>query len=88
MRTIKKKTWPRYFQFMFDGRKNTDLRLANFPVEEGDTIIFQEWDPIDEVYTGRELSKIVENVNLVHLEDFHTREEIEEHGHWIIELKK
>lgn len=88
MKFISKKTWPRYFQFMLDGRKNTDLRLANFAVEKGDVIIFQEWNPVDKVYTGREFSRVVENVNLVHLEDFHSQEEIEKYGHWIIECHK
>ena len=88
MKFISKKTWPHYFQLMVDGHKNTDLRLADFDVEPGDVIIFQEWDPTTESYTKRELSRIVENVNHVNLDRFHTLEEIEEFGHYIIETKK
>ena len=54
MKFISKKTWPYYFQLMIDGKKNTDLRLADFDVEPGDVIIFQEWNPDTESYTGRE----------------------------------
>ena len=72
---------------MVDGHKNTDLRLADFDIEKGDVIIFQEWDPQTEGYTGRELSKIVVNVNHVNLDRFHTLDEIEEFGHFIIETK-
>ena len=87
MKYISKKTWPEYFQLMVDGHKNTDIRLADFEIERGDIIIFQEWNPIDEVYTGRQLSKIVVNVNTVHLGIFHTLDEIEAFGHHIIETK-
>ena len=87
MKYISKKTWPEYFQLMVDGHKNTDIRLADFEIERGDIIIFQEWNPVDEVYTGRQLSKIVENVNTVHLGRFHTLDEIETFGHYIIETK-
>ncbi len=33
MKFISKKTWPYYFQLMIDGKKNTDLRLADFEGE-------------------------------------------------------
>lgn len=88
MEFIAKKTWPHFFQLMEDGHKNTDLRLADFEVKPGDVIIFQEWDPVEERYTGREFSRIVENVNHVNLDRFHTLDEIEEFGHYIIETKK
>ena len=88
MRFISKKTWPKYFQLMVDGKKNTDLRLADFDVEPGDVIIFQEWDPDTENYTGRESSRVVENVNRVNVWDFHSFDEIECFGHFIIETHK
>ena len=45
MRTIRKKTWPVLFRWMLEGKKNTDLRLADFDVEEGDMLILEEYDP-------------------------------------------
>lgn len=87
MTFIRKKVWPYYFQLMIDGKKNTDLRLADFEIEVGDTIIFQEYDPNSKGYTGREYPRIVVNVNHVNLDKFHTLDEIKEFGHFIIEHK-
>jgi hypothetical protein len=84
---IRKKTWPGLFQRMLDGKKNADLRLADFDVREGDVILFEEYDPETGLHTGRVLRKRVKNLNRVRLTDFHSAEEISEHGHWIIELE-
>ena len=48
------KLWPPHFQAKLEGRKpwedrSTDDRFFR----EGDTVIFQEWDPQAEIYTGR-----------------------------------
>jgi len=83
---IRKKTWPELFQKMLDGKKNVDLRLADFEINEGDTLILEEYDPEAKSYTGRVLEKKVKNVNKVNLTDFHTPEQIKEFGHWVIEL--
>ncbi len=83
---IRKKCWPDLFEKVKSGKKNVDVRLADFDVKEGDTLILEEFDPKTRTYTGRKLTKHVRNVNKVHLLDFHTPEEIKEFGHWIIEL--
>ena len=83
---IKKKTWPELFQKMLDGKKNTDLRLADFDINQGDTLILEEYDPEKKEYTGRVLKKKIKNLNKVKLTDFHSSEQISQHGHWIIEL--
>ena len=72
---------------MLDGKKDTDIRLADFDVDPGDVIIFQEWDTVTGGYTSREFSRIVKNVNHVNLDRFHTLDEIEEFGHFIIETR-
>ena len=87
MKTIRKKTWPDLFQKMLDGKKNTDLRLADFDLEAGDTLILEEYDPKKKEYTGRTLEKQVKHLNKVFLADFHSCEEIKEKGHWVIELE-
>ena len=45
MTIIKKKTWPELFQKILDGKKNTDIRLADFPINEGDELILEEFNP-------------------------------------------
>lgn len=84
---IHKKTWPDLFQRMVEGKKNVDLRLADFDIEEGDTLILEEYDPEKKEYTGRELRKKVKNLNKVRLTDFHSGEDIKDKGHWVIELE-
>ena len=41
---IKKKCWSALFQKILDGKKNVDVRLADFDVKEGDVLIFEEYD--------------------------------------------
>ena len=84
---IKKKTWPELFQRMFDGKKNTDLRLADFEIKGGDVLVLEEYNPETKEYTGRVLKKKVKNLNKVNLTDFHTPEQITKSGHWIIEFE-
>jgi hypothetical protein len=52
-----KKVWPKYYQAIVDGKKNFELRLADWECHEGDTLILREWDPKNKEYTGREISK-------------------------------
>jgi len=52
-RTIRKKTWPDYFQMILEGKKKFDIRLADFDVKKGDVIVFEEFDPKTKSYTGR-----------------------------------
>lgn len=83
----KLKVWPRYYQMMVDDKKDVDLRLADFDnIEAGDWVTFKEWDPHKEEYTGRMVSRLLRRVSHVNLTDFHTIEEVAEHGHYILEF--
>lgn len=83
-----KKAWPKLFQDVFDGKKNFDLRLADWKCEEGDILILKEWDPKTKKYTGRELSKKVSYVFKFKTDKlFWTKEEIEKHGIQVLSLK-
>jgi hypothetical protein len=84
---IRKRTWPEFFQKVLDGKKTTDLRLADFEIKEGDVLVLEEYDPKTKSYTGRVLRKRVKNLSKVKLTDFHAPEDISKHGHWIIELE-
>jgi hypothetical protein len=84
---IKKKTWPELFQRILDGKKNVDLRLADFDMQEGDILILEEYDPNTKSFTGRTVKKTVKNLNRVRLTDFNSSEDIEKYGHWVIELE-
>lgn len=86
MAIIKKKTWPEFFELVRTGKKNFDLRLADFDLNEGDTLILEEWDPETEKYTGRTLEKKVKYILKFNLNDFGQKDVIEQKGLYIIQL--
>jgi len=88
MATIKKKIWPEYFEKVESGEKGYEFRVADFEINDGDTLILEEWDPNTKKYTGRKIEKKVNKVNHFKLDDFGQRKEIEEKGFYIIELEK
>lgn len=84
---IEKKIWPEYFQAILDGRKTYELRLGDFEIQEGDSLILKEWNPETKDYTGRALEKKVGFVRKWRLDElFWSREEIEEKGLQVISL--
>ena len=87
-RIIRKKTWPKFFELMRTGEKGSDLRLRDFPINKGDIIVFEEWNPDTKSYTGRSFSRTVINVNHVHPFAFWSSDELERKGLWLIETKK
>jgi ASC-1-like (ASCH) protein len=86
MKNIRKKTWPKIFEMVKSGKKKFDVRLANFSVKEGDTLILEEWDPKKKKYTGRKLKKKVKYVLKFKLDDFGQKKEIEKRGLHVIQL--
>jgi hypothetical protein len=81
-----KKVWPEYFQAIVDGKKNFELRLADWSCEEGDEIVLREWNPNTKKYTGREITKKIGLVICTKDVNFWSKEEIEKHGFQIISL--
>ena len=59
MPTIRKKIWPGYFDAVASGKKKFELRLNDFDVAEGDTLVLEEWDPKTGEYTGRSIERKV-----------------------------
>ncbi len=86
MATIRKKSWPDYFELVKTGKKKFELRLADFEVKEGDTIVLEEWDPKKKEYTGRKLQKKVKYTLKFQLDDFGQKKDIEEKGLHIIQF--
>jgi len=86
MAIIKKKTWTKEFDLIESGKKKFDLRLANFNIQEGDTLILEEWNPETKEYTGRTIEKRVNFVFKFNLDDFGQKEQIEEKGLYVIQL--
>ncbi len=89
MKTVEKKIWPEYFQEVLDGKKTYEIRLNDFDIAEGDTLLLKEWDPSTKNYTGREISKAVGHVGkwkIDELTKFWPKEDIGEKGLQVISL--
>jgi len=84
---IKKKTWPELFQKMLEGKKNSDVRLADFDIKEGDILVLEEYNPETKEYTGRTIKKKVKNLNKLNLTNFNSFEDIKKCGHWLMDLE-
>ncbi len=86
MATIKKKIWPEYFKLVKSGKKKFELRLADFKVKVGDTLVLEEWNPKTKKYTGRKIKKKIKYVLKFKLDDFGQRKQIEKRGLYAIQF--
>lgn len=89
MPTIRKKIWPEYFDAVSSGKKKYELRLNDFEVQEGDTLLLEEWDPNTKEYTGRSVSKKVTYVGRFNIQDFFSfsEQDVKEKGFLVISLE-
>ncbi len=88
MAIIKKKIWPKYFDEIVSGKKKCELRLNDFEIKEGDTLVLEEWNPEKKEYTGRKIEKKVSCVNKFKIDElFWPEERIKEKGIQIISLE-
>jgi hypothetical protein len=51
------KIWPKYYDMLASGKKNFELRKHNRDYKIGDQLLFMEWNPKTEEYTGRSLKR-------------------------------
>lgn len=85
---VEKKCWPDWFEKIYSGEKNFEIRLADFDVSEGDILVLREWDPKTKDYTGRQIEKKVTFVaKMKDLTNYWPKEEIEKYGFHVIGLK-
>jgi len=84
MTRVEKKAWPDLFEQVLNGSKAFDLRLADFDIKEGDTLLLREWDPETKEYTGREVEKEVKLVLKTKDQKFWPKEEVEKYGFQVI----
>lgn len=88
MKKITKKVLPEYFQDILDGKKKYELRLNDFDINVGDTLVLEEYttpDPETRKSTGRVLEKKVTYLRKFKLQDlWWSAEDIKEKGIQII----
>ncbi len=70
------------------GKKKFELRLNDFDIKEGDTLVLEEWEPRTKKYTGRKVEKKVGYVLKFKIDKlFWPKEEVKKHGLQIISLE-
>lgn len=87
MAIVKKKIWPENFEEVASGRKNFEVRLNDFDISEGDTLVLEEWDPNTKSYTGRSIEKKVTYVKELTVDSFGQGKEILERGFQVISIE-
>jgi ASC-1-like (ASCH) protein len=88
MATINKKVWQEHFKKIISGKKKIELRLADFEVNEGDTLILEEWDKDRQEYTGRKIEVVATYILKTKDLSFWTLEEVEKYGFQIIQFER
>ena len=87
MATINKKVWREYFEKIISDKKKLELRLADFEINEGDTLVLEEWDKDKKEYTGREIEVIATSILKTKGQTFWLPEEVEKYGFQIIQFE-
>lgn len=90
MRRIVKKILPDYFDAIASGKKKFEFRVADFEVEEGDTLVLEEWDSLDRASrkpTGRVMEKKITYVGTFTSDTFGQMKEIEKNGFYILQIE-
>ncbi len=81
---------PEYFDLIASGKKKYEFRVADFDVEDGDTLVLEEWDSLDpniRKATGRVIEKKVSYARKFTFEEFKQRKDIEKHGFYILQIE-
>ncbi len=91
MKKVIKKVLPEYFQDILDGKKKYELRLNDFDIEVGDTLVLEEYtsdNPATRKPTGRVLEKKVSYLHKFKPQDlWWSEEELKEKGLQIISFE-
>lgn len=86
MATIHKKVWKEYFDKIISGKKKFELRLADFEVNEGDTLVLEEWDKDRKEYTGRKIETTATYIIKTKDVSFWSQEDIDKYGYQVIQF--
>lgn len=87
MRTIHKKIWKQSFDKIVSGEKKFELRLADFAVDPGDTLVLEEWDKDKNTYTGRKIEVTVGSIFKTKDQPFWPKEDVEKYGFQILSIE-
>lgn len=86
MRELIKKCNPDTFNLILKGEQTADIRINDFIINPDDIIIFKEYDPIKEKFTGRKVSKTVKAVREFDPTEYYDMKDVTKKGLLLIEL--
>ena len=86
MNIIHKKILKKHFDDILSGKKKFELRLADFEINEGDTLILEEWDLDSKNYTGRKMEVTASYIIKTKDINFWPQEDIDKYGFQIIQF--
>jgi len=89
MAKIEKKAWAGIYDLFNSGERKLEIRLADFDLKSGDSIILKEYDPKMKKYTGRQTELKCKHVEQG-LKDplrFYDADKVKKHGFYIIEFE-
>jgi ASC-1-like (ASCH) protein len=87
MAIIKKKIDLEYFELIKSGKKNFEVRLADFKIKEGDILILEEKDKKSKKLTGRRIEKKVKDVFYKPLQNLGRIKDLVKYGIYVIQLE-
>lgn len=87
MTEIIKKVLPKYFREIKKGKKSFEVRLADFKIKPGDTLILKECKPKTKELTGKVISKKVEFVTKFNPLEFNKLNDIKKYSMYGIVIK-
>ena len=86
---ILKKVQHEYFEAVLEGRKQFEIRLADFKYKPGDTLILLEQKPGKKELSGRKLEcEILFTINTKIAEKFWTKKKIDKYGLAVLSLRR
>jgi ASC-1-like (ASCH) protein len=86
---IEKKVQSKYFNSVLCGRKQFEVRLADFKCKSGDTLILKEQKLNSKELTGRTLQcEILYKLNTKNVEKFYSKKDIEKYGLIIFSIRR
>jgi ASC-1-like (ASCH) protein len=89
MTKILKKVQQNYFQAVLDGRKQFEVRLADFKYKPGDTLVLLEQKQGTDQLTGRKLEcEILFDFNTKEAEKFYSKEAIDKYGLVVFTIRR
>jgi len=89
MAIITKKILPEWFDAIESGKKKYELRLADFDIQDGDTLRLEEWigEGVDRTFTGRFLEKKINYVRKVDLAGWvKNQPELNDKGFYVLQF--